>query len=81
MSTTVIVPYPDYSVPVPRPQETIFSVSAVSGFLKINATDYLLINSSGDKLEIRPSAVGSPGIPVPFADYTVPVPRPEWADG
>ena len=77
MTAYVVVPYADYTIPVERPYETI-STYPVTGALLINATDYLLINAT-DKLLIRGSAIASPFIPVPFADYTIPVPKPEWA--
>jgi hypothetical protein len=42
MTANVVVPYPDYSVPIERPYVTA-GITAADGYLLINATDYLLI--------------------------------------
>jgi len=42
VTADVVVPYPDYSVPIERPYVTV-GITAADGYLLINATDYLLI--------------------------------------
>jgi len=79
VTADVVVPYPDYSVPIERPYVTV-GITAADGYLKINATDYLLINAVGDRLLIRGgSQIQSPRVDVPYPDYSIPVPEPEWA--
>jgi hypothetical protein len=77
MTANVVVPAPDYTIPVEDPHD-LRAVAAVDGKLLISATDYLLINAT-DKLLIRGVEIGSPALWVPYVDYTIPVPRPEWA--
>ena len=78
VTADVVVPYPDYSVPIERPYVTA-GITAADGYLLISATDRLLI-AVGDKLLIRGgSQIQSPRVDVPYPDYSIPVPEPEWA--
>jgi len=78
VTADVVVPYPDYSVPIERPYVTVGTYVA-DGYLLINATDRLLI-AVGDKLLIRGgSQIQSPRVDVPYPDYSIATPRPEWA--
>ena len=80
VTADVVVPYPDYSVPIERPYVTV-GVYVADGSLLINATDHLLI-AVGDKLLIRGgSQIQSPRVDVPYPDYSIPVPEPEWSNG
>ena len=78
VTADVVVPYPDYSVPIERPYVTV-GITEIGGFLLISTTDRLLI-AVGDKLIIRGgSQIQSPRVDVPYPDYSIPVPEPEWA--
>jgi len=80
VTADVVVPYPDYSVPIERPYVTV-GITEIGGFLLIGTTDRLLI-AVGDKLIIRGgSQIQSPRVDVPYPDYSIPVPRPEWSNG
>ena len=80
VTADVVVPYPDYSVPIERPYVTV-GITAADGYLLISTTDRLLI-AVGDKLLIRGgSQIQSPRVDVPYPDYSVPVPEPEWSNG
>lgn len=77
MSFNVVVPFRDYAIPVNVERSRVHTTAYTSGFLKINATDYLLINSSGDRLIIVGGGtnIQAPAVVVPFRDYVIPVPE------
>lgn len=74
MSHTVVVPARDYVVPVDRSRD--YTTTYGTGLLLINATDYLLLNASGDRLILQgTSTIQAPVVVVPYRDYIIPVPE------
>jgi len=85
VTADVVVPYPDYSVPIERAYVTV-GITGVGGHLLINATDKLILYSATNGgtiywyMAIRGgSQIQSPRVDVPYPDYSVPVPEPEWS--